>query len=81
VTDEKRRTERRRVLKGGLIVFNNLRSTVNCTLRNISDTGALLRVESDLGIPETFELRYEGRTLACRVTRRTSKEIAVAFVA
>ncbi|HTN62725.1 MAG TPA: PilZ domain-containing protein [Devosia sp.] len=62
------------------IVFNQGRSTVACTVRNLSDSGALLRVHSVFGIPSAFRLALSEETLRpCWVIRRTTKEIAVAF--
>jgi hypothetical protein len=43
---ERRQVGRRRVLKLGLAAFNGGRSTLNCIVRNISNTGALLLFEN-----------------------------------
>jgi hypothetical protein len=69
------------VLKGALIVTNSGRSSFACTVRNLSNTGALLRVESVLGVPDVFELLIEQQRFSCRVVRRSAGEIAVSFVA
>jgi len=63
-----------------LIVFNDGRSTVTCVVRNLSDTGALLRVEISAGIPDHFALRFDQKIVSCAVVRRTLTEIAVRFV-
>jgi hypothetical protein len=76
---EKRAHPRRRVLKRGQIVFNGGRSIIDCTLRNLSETGALLKVENSLGIPTDFTLRYDSSWVWCTTVRRTLREIAVAF--
>jgi PilZ domain len=79
--EEKRKSQRRRVLKTGKIVFNGGRSLIDCTVRNISDTGALLRVTSPVGIPEQFVLYIEadGFQRTAKVVRRTSHGVAVNF--
>ena len=77
---EQRQAKRHRTLKGGKIVFNDGRSTISCTVRNLSETGALLRVESVIGIPEMFELLIAGaESRRASVVRRTAKELGIRF--
>jgi hypothetical protein len=47
---EHRKHSRQRTLKGGRIVFNQKRSVLTCTVRNLSSTGACLDVPSTVGI-------------------------------
>ncbi len=47
-------SDRKRVLKSGTIEFGG--GAIDCVVRNISETGAALDVESPLGIPPTFTL-------------------------
>lgn len=78
--EERRASARRRVLKGAHIVFNGGRSTITCTVRNLSTTGALLRVESVVGVPPDFVLSLDGGTqYRCKVVRRSGGEIGVEF--
>lgn len=81
--NEKRRTPRRRVLKAGIVAFNNRHSTLPCVVRSISETGARLQVEGSIAAPDTFELVIEldGLEASCEVVRRAGKDIAVRFVA
>jgi diguanylate cyclase (GGDEF)-like protein len=74
--------QRRRVLKGGTILFNDRNSTVDCTVRSLSDDGAGLDVISSVGIPKTFDLaiRADGLDRPCRVTARTEKHIELEFL-
>jgi hypothetical protein len=77
---EARLDQRRPTLKGGRIVFNAGRSTINCTVRNLSSKGAKLQVTSVVGIPDTFDLLLEGAARQpCRVVWRTLKELGVQF--
>ena len=76
---EQRSTQRRTTLKGGKIVFNGGRSTIDCTVRNISETGAALDVQSPLGIPTEFTLVTETDSRPCRVVWRKEKRIGVRF--
>ena len=78
---EKRQSSRRRTLKGAHIVFHEGRSTISCLVRNLSDTGALLRVESPIGIPDTFTLVIPGELQReAHVVRRSGTEIGVGFI-
>jgi hypothetical protein len=77
---ENRLVPRHRTLKGGRIVFNAGRSTIDCTVRNLSGKGAKLLVSSVVGIPDTFDLLLDGHTRQpCRVIWRTLKELGVEF--
>jgi hypothetical protein len=79
-SSDKRRVARRRILKSGRIVFNRGRSTIDCTVRNISSRGARLEVASVVGIPDAFFLAMpDAGTQACRVVWRRLKELGVAF--
>jgi zona occludens toxin (predicted ATPase) len=80
MTDERRATIRHRTLKGGRVVTNAGYSTYDCTVRNLSEAGARLRVTSIIGIPEDFELAMDdGRKFACRVMWRKETELGVTF--
>ena len=77
---EQRSAPRRIALKGGHIVFNGGRSTIDCTVRNLSSKGAKLQVSSVVGIPDTFDLLLQGHTKQpCRIKWRRLKEIGVEF--
>jgi hypothetical protein len=75
--DEQRIAARQRVLKRGTIEFGG--GAIDCTVRNISATGAALDVTSPIGIPARFTLVTEGNHLPCRVVWRKEKRIGVAF--
>jgi hypothetical protein len=78
--EDRRRQIRRRVLKGGRIVFNKKTSSIDCAVRNVSDDGAHLQVESALGIPEQFGLvMSDGRSEDCVVRFRSAKAIGTKF--
>ena len=78
--EERRATIRHRTLKGGRIAINDGYSTLECTVRNLSDAGALLRVTSVVGVPDTFQLvMADGSKFDCTVARRTATEIGVKF--
>ena len=54
--DNKRNDPRQRVLKTAKIVFAGGDFTVDCTLRNLSQTGAQLQVPTSVTIPDKFTL-------------------------
>ncbi|GLK68407.1 sensor domain-containing diguanylate cyclase [Hansschlegelia plantiphila] len=72
---------RRRVLKGGRILFNRRTSAVDCTIRSLSATGAGLDVSSPAGLPETFELSIEADRIMrnCRIVSLSDRRIEVEF--
>ena len=78
--DERRGSLRRRVVKAGTIFFNGSRSSTSCVLRNLSSTGALLKIENTLSVPSEFRLRFDGQLVDCISVRRNVSEIGVAFV-
>jgi hypothetical protein len=70
---------RHRVLKAGTIEFGG--GAIDCTVRNLSGTGAALDVSSPVGIPDHFTLfvQVDGTHLACTVVWRKEKRIGVRF--
>jgi hypothetical protein len=70
---------RRRILKAGSISFGG--GTIDCTVRNISDSGAALEVASPLCIPDRFNLviRSDNLNRPCRIVWRKEKRLGVAF--
>ena len=78
---QRRQSPRLRTLKAGKIVFNHKHSLIDCTIRNLSDSGACLQTPSTAGVPDSFELLFEadGATRPCRVAWRTETRIGVLF--
>jgi hypothetical protein len=78
---ERRRAPRRRVLRRVQIVTLDKRSTLDCTLRSISSSGALISTHSARDIPDSFYLRAPGQSsyVLCQVVRRTLTHIAITF--
>ena len=78
---QRQRVPRLRTLKSGKIVLKGHTSLVDCTVRNLTDHGALLVVPSLAGIPADFELVLEpGHARhACRVVWRGDNRLGVEF--
>jgi PilZ domain len=77
---ESRQAPRLRTLKGGSILFG-LAPSIDCVIRNMSDMGAQLAVESPVGIPEEFTLLIKPEMIkrTCRVIWRKADRIGVRF--
>jgi hypothetical protein len=76
---ETRRALRHRVLKAAKICLGT--STIDCTVRNLSSSGAALEVFNQIGIPENFTLAVPGDALQlrCHVVWRQGYRIGVTF--
>lgn len=69
-TEEHRIATRNRVLKSAKIVFDDWRA-IDCTLRDISETGAKVRVDGALGLPHTFQILF--------ITENTIRPVKIAW--
>jgi hypothetical protein len=77
--DDNRVTQRHNVIKAGTISFDG--SGIDCLVRNMSVGGANLEVESQIGIPNSFDLviAVEHSNQPCHVVWRKARRIGVAF--
>lgn len=78
---DSREAERRRVLLAGKIVHGEGAFTCDCALRNLSDSGARLRLQTEIVLPKSFyviELR-NGIAHECQVIWRDGTELGVKF--
>ncbi len=72
---------RQRVLKRAQIVFKGRGAVIDCVVLNLADGGACLKVESPIGIPDSFDLMLDHAFAGdCRVTWRKATQIGVEFV-
>lgn len=55
-TEDKRVAPRSRILKDGKIVSMNYGSVVDCSVRDLSATGALIRCNNQNAMPDEFQL-------------------------
>ena len=78
---DRRSAQRHRTLKGGRIVAERLPDRY-CLIRNLSDTGACLEIDSSLVPVDGFNLVIKPENLIriCRVAWRTPRNIGVRFV-
>jgi hypothetical protein len=77
---EKRTAPRHRVLKQGTLTFPG-GGAIDCTVRNLSSTGARLDVASPLGLPESFSLLIDADHFMrrCRAVWVSERQIGIAF--
>ena len=76
---EHRIAARKRVLKAGTIEFGG--GAIDCTVSNLSETGAALSVEIPVGIPSEFKLIViaDDVSRTCRVVWRKENRIGITF--
>ncbi len=85
---ERRAHERREVSHRGMLSFDNGQSTIACRLVNLSDGGALIRVNAPQGLPQLVSLFYdrldeqlpEVAAAWCMVLRREPTLAALKFL-
>src|ERR1700733_12656685 len=79
--DDRRTIKRTRVLRSAKIIVPRRSPVIHCTVQNINNGGACLKLANTYGLPETFDLTFEhGRTRrSCRVVWRTDDKLGVAF--
>lgn len=72
---------RRRVLKAGSIVFNDRRSTIDCTVKSLGSDSAGLTVSNSAGIPAEFllSIKGEGFETRCQVIAQDRQNLEVSF--
>jgi hypothetical protein len=78
---ERRAVQRTKVLRSAKIIVPRRSPVIHCTVQNLTDGGACLKVANTFGVAETFDLTFEhGRTRrSCRVVWRTHDKLGVAF--
>ena len=76
---ERRKAPRHRVLKGATIAFDGI--GLDCTVRNLSSSGAAIEVASPGGLPPSFMLVIEADQFIrrCRPVWRNDNRIGVTF--
>src|SRR6185295_5488704 len=72
---------RGRTFLAGKIISNYGQSSIDCIVRQMSDVGAVIEVESALGIPLHFHLLIpgEGEPQPCKRSWQSEKQIGLVF--
>ena len=76
---ESRIAYRQRLLRAATMEFAG--SAINCMVRNLSDTGAMMDVATKFDIPDRFwlVLTTDGKRFPCRVIWQKGRRIGVTF--
>ena len=74
---------RQRTFLKGILYYDNRRASIDCVIRDISDSGARLTFEHSVIVPDHVELLIpqKQQTLRASVQRRGPNEIGIAFEA
>jgi PilZ domain len=72
---------RHRVLKSGLIILRKRASVINCTVRNLSSTGAAIWLPNAAALPPKFDLLFDNAIRRCIVVWRQADLMGVKFEA
>jgi hypothetical protein len=73
----RRKSSQRKTFKTGMIITHDRFSTVNCVVRNVSEFGARVEVESAVLLPGQFELLFDGKSCACEVAWKSERHLEV----
>jgi len=81
MADEPQVAIRHRTFLKGTVYYDNRRASIECVVRDLSDSGARLTFEHPVTVPDNVELfiPQKQQTLRARVQRRAPNEIGVAF--
>jgi hypothetical protein len=79
---ERRRATRQRSFLQGRLFYNKRRNSVDCVIRDISETGARLKFSAAVTVPEALELYVPNKDqiYRVRVEWRHGEEVGVTFV-
>ncbi len=80
--DDQRSSKRRRTVLTGKVLFNNRASVFDCTVRDLSDTGAQITLADVSALPPDFELEIpsKGMLVSARVMWSRGKNHGIRFV-
>lgn len=79
---DRRNEHRGRTYLGGQIAFNNRWSTIDCLVRNMSESGARIEFANPVLVPSDLELiiPLRGNSRRVRVVWRQAKALGISFV-
>lgn len=79
---ERRSFHRGRTYLSGRIIFNNRFSTMDCLVRNMSQSGAKLIISSTVMVPVEFDLlvHNKGDSRRARLIWRSDTEMGIALI-
>ena len=79
--EERRHDSRAKTLRSGLIIYDDGRCTMTCTILELSAGGAKLRPQDSIWVPASFDLKLpDGSRRHCDIVRKDRSDIAVRYV-
>jgi hypothetical protein len=80
--DDRRSSTRQKSFLQGRVYYNNRRSSIDCLVRDISETGAKLVFSGTVTLPDVVELYLSNKEAVCRarVQWRRGNEVGVDFI-
>src|SRR5262249_33407972 len=80
---DRRASARSKVLLGGIAEINASHPTMDCVVRNLSEDGACVEVDSDATLPAHMKLviAQKGRSYLARLMWRQANRVGLAFMA
>ena len=81
MAEEPKVATRHRTFLKGTLYYDNRRASIDCVIRDMSDSGARLTFDHPATVPDNVELfiPHKQQTLRARVQRRGPNEIGIAF--
>jgi hypothetical protein len=78
---DRRESVRDKVFLGGVAEINERGSTMDCVVRNFSETGACVEFDSTTRLPEQMNLTiaHKGRSFLARMIWRQANRVGLAF--
>jgi hypothetical protein len=76
---ERRIVPRHKVMKAGKIVVGKRASVIDCTVRNLSSTGAAIELSDAASVPPKFALCFDNAIRHCTVVWRQADRLGVKF--
>lgn len=81
-TEQRRQTSRQRCLFSCRIVFGSEAFTLDCTIRDVSDAGARIRLPTSMSLPSSFRvILRDGMCQEAETVWRRGQELGVRFLA
>lgn len=79
---ERRKTQRDRTFLGGQVIYNDRCSTMDCLVRNMSQSGAMIVFDDVALIPSEFDvtIRRKGESRRARIVWRAEMKAGIAFL-
>ena len=72
---------RGRTFLKGIVYYDNRRASIECTIRDLSETGACIEFTTLVSVPDNIELHISQKqiTLAAQVRQRNAHQMSILF--